>query len=330
MKPSHLYTCLALLGLVGALGCKSSEPAADAAPPVEDQLVADATGLPLDATPPVADQAPLTSYKVAAVQYGGEYAQVAGCGNDLCALSSLIKDARKNGAQLAVVPEYSVDQSKSEAAPAVGASPATDATWAEGTIIKTFAKLAVEQKLTVAFNLITEDAGKLYNTNLAIGADGKVLARHFKFQLFGSEASQLTPGPSIEHAFFQTPAGKAGLLVCADVQCIIVAAISGKMVETQDCSALAISLLKDYFSVAKKPDLILLSSVWTVGGATNPWGSLNVQSAVAKNGQAYVVAANTTGGQGKGGGIYKPDGTAIVQDASGKPLVLYAEIPLKK
>lgn len=321
-------TLLAVV-LVVAAGCKSSEPAADAAPPVDD--------LPtVDLAPPAPDsklspdQAPRTSFKVAAVQYGGEYSQVAGCTNDLCALSSLIKDAKKNAAELAVVPEYSVEQTKSESAPTVGDSPATDAKWAEGTITKTFAKLAAEQKLTIAFNLITEEAGKLYNTNLAVGADGKVLARHFKFQLFGSEASQLTPGPSIDHAFFQTPAGKAGLLVCADVQCIIVASITGKMVETQDCSALAISLLKDYFSVAKKPDLILLSSVWTVGGATNPWGSLNVQSAVAKNGQAHVVAANTTGGQGKGGGIYKPDGTAIVQDASGKPMVLYAELPLKK
>ena len=102
------------------------------------------------------------------------------------------------------------------------------------------------------------------------------------------------------------------------------------MVETQDCSAHAIALLKDYFSTGKKPKLILLSSVWTIGGATNPWGSLNVQKSVAKNGIAYVVAANTTGGQGKGGGIYDITGTVLAQDASGKPMALYAELPLKK
>jgi predicted amidohydrolase len=335
MKPALLRstrcTLLVTAALVALAGCKSSDPEADAAlPPADDLAVVDLPGTPPDAKPPAPDQAPRTSFKVAAVQYGGEYSQISGCANDLCALSSMIKDARKNGAELAVVPEYSVDQSKSEVAPAIGEAPAADAKWAEGTITKTFARLAVEQKLTVAFNLITEDGGKLYNTNLAIGADGKVLARHFKFQLFGSEASQLAPGPSIDQSFFQTPAGRAGLLVCADVQCIVVASITGKMTETQDCSAHAITLIKDYFSTAKKPDLILLSSVWTVGGATNPWGSLNVQKTVAKNGLVYVVAANTTGGEGKGGGIYKPDGTAIVQDASGKPLVLYAELPLKK
>jgi hypothetical protein len=119
-------------------------------------------------------------------------------------------------------------------------------------------------------------------------------------------------------------------MICADMQCIVVASQVGKMVETQDCSAHSINLIKQYFSTASKPDLMLTSSFWTVGGATNPWGALNVQKTIAKNAMAYVVAANTTAAPGNGGGIYKPSGEPMAQDSSGKPTVLYAELPLKK
>jgi hypothetical protein len=50
------------------------------------------------------------------------------------------------------------------------------------------------------------------------------------------------------------------------------------------------------------------------------WAALNVQKSVASDGQVYLVAANNTSGQGRGGGIYKPGGEPMVQHVRDIPL----------
>jgi hypothetical protein len=55
---------------------------------------------------------------------------------------------------------------------------------------------------------------------------------------------------------------------------------------------------------------------------------LNVQETVAKEGQVWLVAANTTEGSGYGGGIYDPSGTPVEQVQSRTPAIVYAELPL--
>lgn len=315
---------LLMAGVVVATGaCKSNDATEPDAAVLED-LGPGGEAPPLSpdkgATP---DRKVLTSYKVAAVQYSsGSYTAVSGCKDDLCAFTSYIKDAAKNGAQLVVFPEGTID-APAEPAPAVGDAPATDSRWAEGTPLRTLAKAAIEQEITVAFNDDCTDGGKHYNTNIALGPDGKVLARHYKFQLYPGEEKYFTPGTSIEHSFFDTPAGRAGMMVCADAQCIVTG-----LAVTTDCTKEAVALLKDYFG-SKKPQLLVFSEHWMVGG-TGLWGAMPVQKKMAKDGQVYLVAANNIDGQGLGGGVYDPTGNALAQDSSGKPAIVYAELPLKK
>jgi predicted amidohydrolase len=311
--------------------CPASDGQQDAAP-VED---ADASSEQPVAGPDLRpDSPPITSYKVAAVQYSnvayGKDCQAApGCTNDICALSYFIKDARRNGAHLVLLPEDAFDQVDTydiETAPAVGDRPGADARWKDGSITKTMAKLAVEQNMTVVFHLWTDVGGdKARSSAVAIEGSGKVVARHDKFQLFGSSESFIEPGTTVATSFFPTPAGKAGMLVCADVQCLITG-----MQEGPSCTASANELLKQFFDVANKmknkPDLILFTELWM--GTGSVWGAVPVQKSLAKNGAAYVVAANNTAGT-PGGGVFKPDGTALVIDQTGKPMVLYAELPLK-
>lgn len=267
-----------------------------------------------------------TALKVAAVQYSsGNHSAVADCSDDLCAVVHFVREAAGKGAVIVNTPEYAQDQTKAEEAPAIGDTPATDARWTAGSVIKTFAELAVELKITVIFNLITQEgdgaAASLYNTNLAIGPAGKVLARHYKFQLFGSEGTQLSPGPSIEDSFFQTPAGLAGLMICADAQCIVT-----KLNTSPDCTAHSVGLIKNYF--AKKPKIIFFSSFWTVGG-TGIWAALNVQKQVSVDGSVWLVAANNTAGDGKGGAIFKPGGEEVAKYVDSKPGIIYGEIPFE-
>jgi len=314
---------LTILLAVSLTGCKSAPAEPDAAlPPPEDDLAV----APLPDVRPAPDK-PDPSVMVAAVQYAsGQFAEVAGCGDDLCALSALVKDAKQQGAEMAGVPEGSADQTTAELAPAIGDAPATDARWKEGSIIKTFAKLALEQKMFLVFNVVTQEGSTLYNTNLAVGPDGKVLARHYKIQLFTGEEKYFKPGTTIENSFFESPVGRTGLLICADAQCVVT-----DMKVTGDCSAASVALLKDFFSAEKKPDTLFFSAHWTVGGA-GIWAALNVQKKTATYGPSYLVAANHSDPRnpGRGGGIYDPSGNALAQDASGKPVVLVARIPRVK
>ena len=126
---------------------------------------------------------PATALKVAAIQFGSDqFGQVNNCGTTICALSELITNAAKNGAKIIVTPEYAFGQKTAEVSPDQGEKVIDDSRWPEGKIISSMAKLAVQLKVTVVFNAITQagsgSSAKLYNTQLAIGEEGKVLARH--------------------------------------------------------------------------------------------------------------------------------------------------------
>jgi len=274
------------------------------------------------------DKAKPTSLKVAAVQYGaGAFATVAACHDDMCGLKHHITEAAKNGAMVVTTPEYAFNlfQKTYEPVPKIGDKPATAAAYAKTTITKPLAKLADDKDITLTFNLQTQDTAGKYNTLIAVDGDGKVVAFHHKFQLFGSEGKTLTPGKSNKESFFNTIAGKAGLLICADVQCII-----NGMNINQDCTAHSKTMLMEYFNTYK-PKVVLFSAYWTVGptNGNKMWWATTVQETVAKQGKVWVVAANTTNGAGKGGGIYKPGGAIVKQTTASVPSVIYANIPLK-
>jgi len=314
MTRTTLRLCLTL-GCLLALSCSGGDSEKDGGPaPRPDK------GTPDKSTTP--DVRPAGIYRVAAVQYSsGQYGKVDGCTSDICALTKLTEQAAGQGAQLVVTPEYATDQGLSEPAPKVGDTPGSDGKWKEGSIAKTYAKLADKLDIISVFNLITEDqAGKLYNTDVAVGPDGKVLARHYKFELFGGESSLLTPGPDIATSFFDTPVGKAGLLICADAQCIVT-----NLQASPDCSSHAITLLKEYF--AKKPKMVVFSAAWTIGG-TGIWAAMNVQQKVAKDGNVWFVGANNIAGDGRGGGIWKPGGEQLKTTQSATPTVVMGDIPL--
>ena len=322
-KLSYLGLALTLALTFAACSDDTDNPAADAG----NGKIKD-TGVVTPDKKVTPDKGKPTVLKVAAVQYGSAtFATVPSCFDDLCGLTHYIKEAAKNGAMVVTTPEYALGafQKTYEPAPKIGDKPATAAAFKDTTITKPLAKLADEQDITLTFNVQTQDTAGKYNTLIAIDKDGKVVAFHHKFQLFGSEGKTLTPGKSNKESFFDTPAGKAGLLICADVQCII----NGMTINT-DCTAHSKTMLMEYFNTYK-PKVVLFSAYWTVGptNGSKMWWALTVQETVAKQGNTWVVAANTTNGAGKGGGIYKPGGAIVKQTDAATPSILYADIPLK-
>jgi predicted amidohydrolase len=241
------------------------------------------------ASEPASSRLPATTLKVGAVQYGGGPGAVdPGCSTDTCAIQKLVAEAAAQGALLVVAPEYGLDQKYLEPAPKIGDQPAKGGT--AGALTKLFAKQAEELKVHIVIDLQTSvgtgSALKKHNSQLAFGPDGSVVGVHHKFELFASEAASLTPG--VDVSVFDTPLGKVGLLICADVY--------GDL------------RLHDKLARELGARVVAVSSLWTAPGAAQ-W-----QLHFAKNWGVYVVSSNTTDGVGRGGGVFGPDG---------KPLVLY-------
>jgi len=273
--------------------------------------------------------APLTHLKVAAIQYGkGDHTAVSTCSSDLCGLSFFVKQAASLGAHLVVTPERPVGQKTAEPSPNLGDSPATNGTFSAAPILKTFAKLAKDLQIVLVTNLITQKGKNLFATSVAFNDQGKIVARHYKYELFGNEVTQLTAGTSLKESFFDTPAGRAGLMICADAHCIVTDFQTGP-----SCTSHALKMTKDYFMIYK-PILVLFSAAWTIPAGGGLWGVLNVHKKLASvpnsmNG-VWVVGANNTQYQGFGGGVWQPGGKAVQTVVSQKPSVIYATIPVKK
>jgi predicted amidohydrolase len=151
-----------------------------------------------------------------------------------------------------------------------------------------------------------------------------VIARHDKFQLYGTENKHgYTPGSSVVNSVFDTAAGKVALLAGMDVGCIIKKNIVGI-----SCTQHGVDMLKDLS--AQKPDIVLFAAAWEAAGTNNPvWKIVNIGEQIATDFGVWTVLANTTKSPGQGGGIWKPGGTPVDTVQGTTPTIVYGEIPLK-
>jgi predicted amidohydrolase len=239
--------------------------------------------------------------RVAAVQYAGssptDIDPDCGAGDVNCAVEALIRRAKSRGASLVVTPEYGLTQSTIEASPSVGSLPAD----VESAPIATrFGELAAELGIYLVINMETRDGGRLRNTQVAFDPDGRVVARHHKFELYESERDSHVAGDDV--TAFETPFGRVGLLICADIY--------------------GDPRLHDRLTDELGAHIVAFSTQWTVAGATR-W-----PAAFARDWGVYVVAANGSGGKGKGSGVFDPTGKALAIDASAAPLVTIADVPI--
>jgi predicted amidohydrolase len=308
-------------------GCRKTEVEPDLGePPVGDAAAAPEAAISPESGAP--DREPSTFFTGGAIKYGKEtYAP--GCTDDVCALLYFGRLARKEGAHLVVFPEYALYQKTPwDLPPAVGDTPATDPRWKEEAVVKPVAKMAAAERLFVVLNLKTEETvggtNRKYNTSVAFDPTGKVVARHHKFELYSNyEKTTFTAGDSVEQSFFDTPAGRAGMLICSDIHCYIT---GGTL--TPECSAAGAKLVPQFS--AKKPALVLISNYWFTPANEPVWGALTVLKTVATVIPAYVAGANTTKGQGYGGGIYDPTGKELASKVSTSNLLVYADLPVAR
>lgn len=300
-------------------------------PPPKDSSVPQPDVGPPPPPPPPGD------IKVAAIQFGpGQYTNVSGCANDNCAIKHFITKAYQQGAQYVLVPESAIElqqnaagQSLIELTPQVGDAPASNLNWGSGSVIAEFCQLADTLNITLLFHLYTWEgvSDEYYSTLIAVGPDGKVLKTHYKYYLYAGEKQVLTAGTNCCD-MFNTPAGEAGLLICADINCVPDMYIGGS-----NCTTNNYNKMMDF--IAQKPYIAFIPTFW-IGWKSFDWQAINVFKKFATLSGAYTVGANTIAtftpgcsGTCKGGGIFKPDGTAIDEYNSDVPGFAIGVIPKK-
>ncbi len=298
----------------GVLKQDTGQPKLDTNQPKLDHgIVPPDVRIPVDADPPLPDfgSGPIST-KVAAIQYGeGQAAHVSsGCvqnpAPNLCAVKTMVVQARAGGASLVVIPEYALfgDQQYIEPTPSIGSNPGTNPNWPEDLFIKIFSKQAKKLQVYLVTNVLTfsgQDPNYLYhNSQVAFDPTGAVVGVHHKFNLFGNEPQTLTAGTDV--TVFDTPLGKVGLLICADIY--------------------GNSTLLNKLKYTLGARVVALTSFWTVSNPQNWYKDY------ADDYNLYVIAANTTLSPGHGGGVYTPTGSALAQEIKTTPRVIFADIPL--
>ncbi|MEM9692697.1 MAG: carbon-nitrogen hydrolase family protein [Myxococcota bacterium] len=229
---------------------------------------------------------------VAAIQLGDvdPSAIDPGCGrgDDNCAVEALVRRAAAGSAALVVVPEYALEQRAPEPFVGLGSRPTTP-------LLGRFRRLADELDIFLVINLETTLDQRNYNTQVAFDPEGTVVATHRKFELYGEERETLVPGDDV--AAFDTPFGRVGLLICADIYGD--PGLHEKLVDDLNVS------------------IVAFSAMWTVPHARR-W-----QAAFAHDWGVTLVAANATGEGGRGGGVFSPTGQQISPDGR----IAFAQLP---
>jgi len=304
-----LVTTILVLCLAG---CRKDEAQSDASLPTDGPAPSDGVQS-TDGNPLLTDGGqPVTSFKVAAVQYTEGQASLvkASCTSDpmpdVCAVQEMIKQARAKGAYFAVTPEYGLGQKTYELSPPVGDNPGTSSAWAAGTMIKSFSLLAKQLDMYVTIDLLTyagqDPNKKYYNTAVSFDPTGKVVDVHYKFNLYANEGTKLTEGTEV--TVFNTPLGNVGVVICSDIQGSADEALRQKLANTL------------------KAHVVLLPAMW----GPNP--GIPFFKSFASKYSFHVAAANTTTPTGNGGGIFSPTGAILDQTTSTSPAFVIAEIPV--
>ncbi|MBQ3108159.1 MAG: carbon-nitrogen hydrolase family protein [Clostridia bacterium] len=138
---------------------------------------------------------------------------------NLCRARELLRTAKENGAEIAVLPEMF-------ACPYENAAFVKNAEPFGGKTCLMLEQAAKENgMLIIGGSLPESEKGNIYNTCFVYGPDGKLLARHRKVHLFDidipggqyfKESDTLTAGEDI--TVFDSPYGRFGIGICFDIR----------------------------------------------------------------------------------------------------------------
>jgi predicted amidohydrolase len=219
------------------------------------------------------------------------------------AITKFAREAKAQGASLLVTPELSTVGYPNQ--PEFNdnfSSPSQAMPFAElavGKTFKYFSALALELKMYINIGFLEKDNtnSKLYNSVMAIDPNGKLLVTYRKQNLFYGENRYIEAGS--DSMTFETPAGKIGVAICADIY--------------------DSSVMNDY--LALKLDALLVPASWTIHNSAY---SYFVRAATWVN--APILGSNHT--YFPDSGVVNANGTAQshIRQSAG---LAYGFLPLK-
>lgn len=205
-----------------------------------------------------------------------------------CRLEVLVRAAHAEGAAVVVTPEYALEL---ETPVEVGG---------DEPVLRRFRGLADELDIVLVLALQTQGRALPRNSQVALGPDGRILAVHHKIELFDGERATMEAGTDV--VAFDTPHGRMGLLVCADLY--------------------AAPALHARLTGMLGAELVLVSAWWTVEGA------LAWPAAFAHDWQRPVVFANGSAEDARGSGIFDKTGAPLATSRSPVAGVVVADVAL--
>lgn len=134
-------------------------------------------------------------------------------------IRSAARRAHDDGADLVVLPEYAMYEKR-----AVDATFAAAAQPVEGPFVSALAETAAQLGIAIVAGIVekTDDDPRPYNTLVAVGPTGSVLARYRKIHLFDSfgfrESEWIAPSDSLDPVAFEVAGAKVGLMTCYDLR----------------------------------------------------------------------------------------------------------------
>ncbi len=213
------------------------------------------------------------------------------------AMERLIRMAAASGAKVIATPEYITTgisfsrKDRIRLSTPVPESPTKGPLWEEPNVVLAkhfvdYAHLADELDVFLVVNVLEraeEDKTRYYNTLLALDPEGRMVGKYRKINLYIREHILETSGDEV--AYFDTPYGRFGLLLCLDV---LVPWTWGKLKGRHECDFFIMSSLWEhtpflgsmamdlFTSLSNRP--ILWSNqarMWLAGGAGvyRPWRS---------------------------------------------------------
>ncbi len=85
-----------------------------------------------------------------------------------------------------------------------------------GDIVRNIAAIATAHRIAIIFGMPEKAGTAIYNTAVAISANGELLSAYQKIHLFGSEAETFTAGKDLQ--VFDLNGIKIGLAICYDIE----------------------------------------------------------------------------------------------------------------
>jgi predicted amidohydrolase len=177
----------------------------------------------------------------------------------------------------------------------------------DGPSAEAFAALAKEKGvyLVTAFGERDRKTGMFYNAAFAFNPDGKLVSHYRKIN---AESRWACPGDAVQDNVFDTPWGKAGILICSD----------------------SYHSLPSRVTALKGADLIILPANWppTNNFPENIWKFRALENGV------WFIACNRTGSEEKFNcvesisHVFSPLGQTIMGNKNPESAVMTADIPL--